>query len=235
MLRLRVEQTSASAAVVTALLAVLSLAACDRRPTAAPAPSQPHLFHGKVIDQSGNPVQGAEIVVQVSEMQPNPIIAGGLIPNRLPKNHFSVYSGVTGNFLVTLPPPNHVVEIQAVKKEGYDWVFDWAWSLGTPSHGDGDNRLFILPGRFTPLASYQPDPNRPAVFPLHRKGDPSPATHPSRGGSDRNPEGVIVPNSPTPLRIPSAGPGAPTTNDAINARIAEYVNAFHAAQRTQPR
>ena len=40
------------------------------------------------------------------------------MPDRLLMNRFRVYSGVTGSFLVTLPQPNHVVEIEAVKKTG---------------------------------------------------------------------------------------------------------------------
>jgi hypothetical protein len=168
-------------------------------------------------------------------MKDNPIIAGSVVPDRLPKNHFSVYSGVTGSFLITVPQPNHVIAIEAVKKEGFDWVIDWAWTLGVPPHNDGENRQFILPGKLWSVPVYQPDPNRPAIFPLHRKGNPAPATQPSRGGSDRTRDGKTVANEPTELRVPSAGPNAPSTNDEISKRIGEYVDSFNAAKRAKPR
>jgi len=222
---------------ILAILAAccLSGASCDRRTTTMTAASQPRLFYGKVIDQDGNPVRDAEIVVQLSEMTDNAITAGSHVPDRLPKNHFSVYSGVTGSFLITVPPPNYVIEIEAVKKDGYDWVIDLAWTLGVPPHNDGDNRLFMSPGAFSSAPVYQPDSNRPAIFPLHRKGDPAPATQPSRGGSDRTREGKTVVNEPTELRVPSAGPNAPGTNDDISKRIGEYADSFNAAQRAKLR
>jgi hypothetical protein len=122
-----------------------------------------------------------------------------------------------------------------VKKDGYDWVIDWAWTLNGPPHNDGDNRRFILPGKLASVGVYLPDPNRPAIFPLHRHGDPAPATQPSRGGSERTRDGKTVANEPTQPKVPSAGPNAPGTNDEVNKRIGEYVNSFNAAQQAKPR
>jgi hypothetical protein len=214
------------AALFAAGVFVVGVGSCNRSPQAPP-----RLFYGRVIDQSGNPVPDAEIVVQLSQMQMNPIVPGGVVPDHLPQNQFSVRSDAAGSFVVTIPPPNHVVEIQSVKKDGYDWVIDWAWSLSVPPHNLGDNRQFILSGKLWKVPAYQPDQNRPAIFPLHRKDDPSPATQPSRGGSDLTREGKTVLNQPHPLKIPSAGPGAPTTPAEIEARIGEYINKLNASHR----
>lgn len=216
--------------VAAGLMVATCCSACERSASPPSAVTPPILFYGKVIDQAGQPIAGAEVDYQLSKLEHNPIIAGGLVADRLPQNRATVQSGVDGGFVIQVLHPNHILTIEAVMKGGYHWVIDWAWSLSVPPHNDGDNREFSLPSKMSRLPMYQPDAARPAIFPLHRDGDPSPATQPSRGGSDRMPDGTIAPNHPTKLRVPSTGPGAPQTNDAINSHIRRYAEAVNAGR-----
>lgn len=186
--------------------------------------SQPLLkFQGKVIDQSRRPISGAEVVIQVSRMVNNPIIPGGTIADQLPKNRFSVYSGAQGMFYVMMQPPNHVLEILEIKKRGYQWVIDWAWTLGPP-YNQGDNRLYKWAGKLYKCPTYAIEADWPAIYPMQQIGNDSPATQPSRGGKDILCDHTERKNEPTPLHVPSAGANAPQTPEEIDLRLKQYLD-----------
>lgn len=194
----------------------------------------PSTFQGIIIDQEGSPISKAEIVVQISTMVDNPIIAGGALPDRLPQNRFSVYSGVEGVFDITLQPPNHVLEIQDIKKEGYTWLTDWLWTVPSDVYQELQTRWFDLGGPRASSPVYIPDISNPPIFVLVKDGyHGQVTTMPSRGGSDQLRDGTTVINHPKPVAIPSTGPGAPQGHDAIGEAIRRYVDRRNAAS-TQP-
>lgn len=177
-----------------------------------PKPPQFHWFYGRVVDQTGNPIPNAEIDVLAAEFGDNAVIHGSIAPILETQKTFTVASNQNGYFTVTLPGSYQRLTIQNIRKPGYEWVIDWYWT--TPETGDADNRYYHLRGPRNVGAIYEPDRNRPAIFPMHEIGNPVPATRPSRGGKD----GRRV-NGPTDLVVPSAGPGAPRTNAQINEAI----------------
>jgi hypothetical protein len=207
----------------------------DRRRagTTQPFPDPPRLFYGRVVDQDGAVVPDAEIVVSRARLVRS-VDTGTTREDLQTKQTFSVYSGVTGSFAVMLPTPLHVVTIEKVKKDDYDWVFDWAWTLGVSPHVDGNNRHFILSGELATCRFYQPDRDRPAVYPLHRVGVARPASRPSRGGSEHHCDGTIVVNEPVALKVPSAGAGAPRGEAEMDKAISLYLERFRDAAATRP-
>jgi hypothetical protein len=226
---------------VAMLLLLLGLAACvigwfaiGRKH--APMSPPYRFFYGRVVDQEGQPISGAQIIVQLSRMAENPLYPGGTLPDRLPQNRLSVYSDTTGTFQISIPPPNHAVEIMDVRAPGYTWLIDWAWTVSLNKPQAGENRFFVMPP--TPdrqYATYIPDAQNPAVFVLVENGYARPlTTMPPRGGSDRGRDGRVARNGPHPVAVPSTGPGAPQGNDAISARIGEYLEQRNAHATTQP-
>lgn len=190
---------------------------------------QSRLFYGIVIDQDGKPLQGVEVQVFLTGFTQNPVMMG-IAPDSDNQTRFSVFTGPDGTFQVKVPQRYEQLSIEAVILQGYDWVFDWIWNGGGERFGAGDNRHYKFSGKYVRAGEYVPDPARPAIFPLHAKGNPSPATLPSRGGSDKRRDSLKwITNEPTPLAIPSAGPGAPQGHDEINRRISQYFNQMNAA------
>lgn len=194
-------------------------------------PSMIRFFHGRVVDQEGNPLRGAEMVVQISPFADNFLYPGHMVPARRPENKFSTYSGVTGAFFLSLREPKQVVEILEVKLPGYTWLVDWAWNSGRKLPDTQDTRWFVLDGPYSEFPIYTSDTNNPAVFVLVKDSYADPVTAmPSRGGSDRTRDGKTAANKPQPVAIPSTGPSAPQGNDAINAAIKEYAERRNAAK-----
>lgn len=187
--------------------------------------NQPRLFFGVVGDQDGQPLDDVEIKVWTAELVGNPHTPGGVVPDKQSERKFSVYSGANGGFMVQIPQPHNMLVIEDVKKEGYDWVFDWAWTLSGPPHNKHDNRQFTFPGRFWKCPYYKPDPANPAVFPLHAKADPKPAQTTSRGGFEVGCDDKETPNHPVVPNVPSAGKGAPQGQKEIEKAIGEYLKA----------
>ena len=191
-----------------------------------PAPPDYHFFHGRVIDQDGNPVVQAEVKPVASELAANTLIAGSYGPNHATQNKFSVWSDRNGYFMVTIRGSYQHLLIHDIVKPGYEWVFDWApiESQGSNPYlsSQGNNRFYQFTGPHGVGTPHQPDPDNRAIFPMHEIGNPAPATRPSRGGKD----GRRV-NGPTDLVVPSAGPGAPRTN----AEIGEAIRAASERQR----
>jgi hypothetical protein len=184
------------------------------------------MFQGKVIDQEGNPVDGAVIVGQISKLVPSRAgdAVGSVVPDRLPNHRFSTSSGHTGMFYVMMKSPNNDLEILDIKKDGYKWVIDWAWQLG-PKYDEGNNTDFKWDGKYWHCPVYQTVPDSPAIFPMHQIGNPKPATRPSRGGKDLLCNKKTRINHPMPLQIPSAGPAAPQTAEEIDSRQKEFSKA----------
>jgi hypothetical protein len=93
-------------------------------PTSRPVAPPVILFYGRVVDQDGKPLQGAEIVVtrgRLAMATDSAMIA----QDTQSKVTFSVYTNKAGNFFVMMPLPMHVLTIDNIKAEGFEWVFDW--------------------------------------------------------------------------------------------------------------
>lgn len=185
-------------------------------PRRVPAPV---FLYGHVQDQDGNPVADVEIDVRTVELSPENVTLDGVVAGKGAQTIWTTYTGKNGDFVVGLSNGQNWVEVRAVRKPGYDWVIDHAWTLSHTASA-GDNRTFTFLGRFAPFPIYSPDPNAPAIYPLHLKGSEKLPGDPSRGGSDINADGVRTRNAPRPARVPSAGPGAPQTPKEIADSLA---------------
>lgn len=208
------------ACVVTGAIALMTLGYGVWTKLASDDQDQ-RVFYGKVIDQEGTPVPDAEIVVQIAALVHNPVMVGGLIEDPFNRSRFRVRSNSAGEFLVPIPHRFEQLSIEAVTVPDHDWVIDWAWTLGPP-HNKDDNRLFTFSSERFRHDVYLPQRDRPAVFPVHRKGSESPATRPSRGGAQVHWNGSVVENHPHSLRVPSAGLGAPVGEAATDRAIQDY-------------
>jgi hypothetical protein len=202
----------------------------DPRSPEAALKRQPTLFHGRVVDQDGNALDGVEIVVQIAELVGNQVTPGMISPRQETLKRFSVYAR-DGKFGILCPHGYNQVEIERVVKEGYEWVFDWAWQVQPDTRNN--NRVYRLPGRFWRCPYYEPDSERPIIIPMHRIGDPNPPRTVSRGGADVDCNGKKTINEPVPIHVPSAGPGAPKTDEELAARLQEYINKAREAEKAR--
>lgn len=184
----------------------------------SPRPPDVRWFYGQVVDQDGKPIQQAEIKVVVSELGENTIMVGSNAPIIATQRTFSVWTNQWGTFAVQVPSSYQQLTIEDVVKPGYEWVFDWAW--GSLPYDEPEwrrtNRIFHFAGNRNVGTPYNPDLQRPAVFPMHEVGSNAPATRPSRGGSDGR-----FNHEPVEPIIPSAGPDAPKSDEEVNERIRE--------------
>ena len=205
------------------------LTSCRKRPAAnrpsIPRPENvqyPPVFYGHVQDQDGRPIDGAEIALRVEELVPDPTARGHLAPSSRSVATFSAYTGVAGSFIITMTEGRNHLMIEAIRKPNYEWVTDLAWTLGPP-HNKGDNRDFTLAGRYIKCDVYEPDNERPAIFPLHLKGSNKPVGSPSRGGFDVDCNGRQTVNEPTAPAVPSTGARAPRTSKEREETIGAYL------------
>lgn len=189
--------------------------------TAPPVPKA-HIFYGKVIDQNGRPLKGVEVKVRISELDRNNVMPGAPVTVQATQKSYSIWSAENGVFGVQLLEPYQQLQIDDLVLPGYEWVKDWGWTFNPAAQ----NTHYYFEGKHI-VPAYKPDPENPAIFPMHELGNPAPATRPSRGGSD---DGTR--NEPTELLIPSAGPGAPRTHEEVQRRIGDYSRARDA---TAPR
>ena len=178
------------------------------------AQSMPRIaFFGSVTDEDGAPVEGARVQVLVWKVPlgtpPPDTKPGAPQPPRLGE-YLDTKTGVTGKFVLT-DLDGFVLQVVDVRKQGYDLVFDWGWTLDK----NHENRMFVYGGGFP---HYIPDEQRPAIFPLHREGSNS-IGMPSRGGSDELPDGSIRRNEARRPIIPSTGPGAPSSDEERYERL----------------
>jgi hypothetical protein len=196
----------------------------ERPPGRVAAPvSPPWTFYGMVEDQDGRPVDGARVVAQASELVNNPTMVGGLVEREETRQTVIAHSGPDGRFVIQVPERLYQLNIHAVEVAGHDWVIDLAWTLGPP-HNAHDNRQFRVRGPYVKCPYYQPDPARPAIFPVHKSGAEKPAGTASRGGVDVQCQYPHIQNVRTGLSVPSSGPGAPKDNADLAAKLQAYVN-----------
>lgn len=184
-----------------------------------------------MIDQDGQGVAKAEIVVRLTGFAPNPIM-NGLVEDAANQARFSVFSNAVGDFLIQVPQRFEQLTVEAINVPDHEWAIDWAWTLGPP-HNRNDNRVFKFAGKHFRCDVYLPQQDRPALFPVQRKGSTAPTTRPSRGGVDLRCDGSTVRNEPHALNVPSTGPSAPNGNDAVDAAIHDYLEQRNAAE-TKP-
>ncbi|WP_428939448.1 hypothetical protein [Fontivita pretiosa] len=202
----------------------------DPRSPEAAMKRYPKLLYGRVEDQDGQPIDGAEIFVQTAELVGNQVTPGMISPRQETMKRFSVFSDRLGRFGIQYPHTHNEVTIERIEKEGYEWVFDWAWHAQADQKDN--NLVYRSPGRFWQCPYYEPDPQRPAIFPMYRNGAPNAPKTTSRGGFEVDCEGKKTANEPVPIHIPSAGPDAPRTQAEIEARIRDYAEAAHRARQS---
>jgi hypothetical protein len=188
-------------------------------------------FHGLVEDQDGRPLHDAAVAVHSSEVVANGAAPGGVMPDSGTAKTFALRTDAHGRFALAVPRHHNRLLIEHVRKAGYEWVTDWAWQMDLPPK-PLQNVEYLFPGRHWSRPVYRPDPDRPAIFPMHEVGNPSPPRPLSRGGADLQRDGRAVPNALVVPRIPSAGPGTPRTPAEVEQRIRDYADRRNAAAGT---
>ena len=170
-------------------------------------------FYGLVIDEYGNPLPDASVLVYLDWTPPNYY---GPSPDT--NKRLDLTTDQQGRFEVRNERAKRL-QVLDVKKPGHVWLVDYAW-MAKPEYRPHDNRFY----GFENDHPYLPDPAHPAVFPLMSTGSKATART-SRGGADREPDGTVVVNVPwTPL-IPSAGPGSSETAIEVERRIVALVRS----------
>ena len=164
---------------VVALLALLALAFPPGHWTVMSRywrNNRPITFHGKVIDQQGNPVAGAGVRVQIEYFTPTKFLATG-------GNHFATRellrtTDAQGGFSVAGESGNRL-SIADISAAGFvpipedDWHYERYYKYLSFTYAvDRWN------------VTYVPDPQRPAVFPLRQRGEVR-TLPPDKGGSER--------------------------------------------------
>jgi hypothetical protein len=198
----------AGALMAVAVLVHLAFFARDAEPTIR--------FHGLVVDERGQPIAGARVVAAAYNVKP------ALVTQELQRimdteATQTVETDERGRFALTFVD-RYDLYIQSVAKPGYDWMFDLAWNLRRPGFERKENRFYRFANPFTTTGVYASDADRPAIFPMYRKGSSMPTSRPSRGGWEALPEGRSVENAPSRMSVPSAGPGAPAA-DEVERRL----------------
>ena len=176
-------------------------------------------FYGLVVDETGAPVDGAEIQVRV--VVADPTVQGGL--GRAKSKVITRRSGADGRFSILDERGLHMW-IADVRKGDLQWLVDRAdiyiFQATKPIVG---NQFFLYHESVGPV--YVPDPERPAVFSLFPKGT-TVAGRIIRGGADRYPDGRLVQNEPRVPILPSVGPDAPKTGPEEEARLTALVKSL---------
>jgi hypothetical protein len=207
-------------ALVAAAGAVLLVARPQRT---AGARDMPQIrFYGQVVDDAGSPVADATVHLSIWTVPRGEwSSAKGPSLDKVTK-HAELHTRSDGTFEL-VNARGYMVQVLDVRKPGYVWLVDLAWSL--PGEVHPDNRFFIYGGN-PPL--YMPDAAKPAVLPLYRTGGNGGAAQrvdgggqvmPSRGGADRAADGHVTPNAPVRPRVPTTGPGAPPTAIEASKRL----------------
>jgi hypothetical protein len=105
-------------------------------------------FYGKVLDQNEQPVPGVEVSMNWTDMSPNGTSAATVTTDA--EGRFSI-TGIQGkNF-----------GVRSLKKDGYLEAVK------------SNPRSFEYAGFWKPTY-HEPDPNKPVIFHLRKKGDPAP-------------------------------------------------------------
>jgi hypothetical protein len=197
-----------AALMAVAVVAHLAFFARDAEPTIR--------FYGLVVDEQGRPVAGARVVAAAYNVKPA-LVTQELQRVMETEATQTVDTDEHGRFALAFND-RYDLYIQSIKKPGYDWMFDWAWNLRRPGFERKENRFYRYANPYQTTGVYVSDADRPAVFPMYRKGSNMPTTRPSRGGWEALPEGRSVANEPTRMSVPSAGPGA-AAPDEVERRL----------------
>lgn len=157
-------------------------------------------FYGQVVDDSGRPVQGAEVIVSVWWEK------GSHASDE--SGNLTLLTDSSGRFAIR-NARGVGLAISNIRKPGYEWVVDWAWGPAADDWLTKDNRYYFYDRKSFPSNPiYRPDESHPAVFPLFAEGSQQLAM-PSRGGSDEYSDGRVVQGMPIVPVIPSLGRGSP--------------------------
>lgn len=209
-----------SAAAVSYLLyRQNALSPADRSAPATTRTGIPKIhFYGVVIDEAGVPVADARVSILIMRAPPGtPAPTSDKGPPPRLGEHITIRTESEGKF--SLEDEGYTLQVIGGIRRAPEFVdvFDssWDWPAPFTSRPRFTNRYFIYGGGF-PI--YVPDKDRPAIFPLHRKGS-TVVGMPSRGGSDQLTDGRIIRNEPTKPLIPSTGPGAPNTDAERQERL----------------
>ncbi len=135
--------------------------------------SQPIQFFGRVVDQRGNPIAGAQVVVSVSTFNPATLFGS---KEYLREQSVTCTTDRNGAFVIQ-DVTGSVMNIQKFSHPDYVAIPERKW----------DNRRYEAMGyryaRDRGVPYYVPDPQKPAVFPLRKEGEER-ILWPSRGGRD---------------------------------------------------
>jgi hypothetical protein len=199
---------------------------CDSN-LASPATTPPaaaHLFYGRVEDQNGNPVVGAEIAASSGELVMLRGGSAGVVRRFETQQKYLTQSDAQGAFLIRVATGHNDLSIDGVSKPAFEWLFDLAWTLNTPDK-TSDNRYYHLRGGLVECPYYEPDPSRPAIFPMHATGAGGSPGRPSRGGRDMGCDRKSTTNDRVDVAIPTTGPGAPRTPEEVDQRLQAWAKA----------
>jgi hypothetical protein len=183
-----------------------------------------HLFYGRVDDQNGNPVIGAAIAASSGELVMLRGGSAGVVRRFETQQKYLTQSDAEGAFSIQVAPGHNDLSIDGVSKPGFEWLFDLAWTLNTPDK-TSDNRYYHLRGGLVECPYYEPDPSRPAIFPMHATGAGGSPRRPSRGGRDMGCDRKSTTNDRVDVAIPTTGPGAPRTSEEVDQRLQAWAKA----------
>ncbi|MEM6313682.1 MAG: hypothetical protein AAF743_06320 [Planctomycetota bacterium] len=179
-----------------------------------------HVFTGIVVDAAGQPVAGATVVAETHPRVRFTLGTGppGMIDSQNGIQHQPV-TDAQGKFTITLPRRHSTLSIRDIRAGNMQMVRDGAWQV-TGGGKELDHTFYDFgQDDFLPEVRYVPDPNHPAIFPVHAQGDPRPVGAPSRGGTNMTKNGHVHVNQPVPVLIPSVGPNAVTTEAEFTAAL----------------
>jgi hypothetical protein len=132
---------------------------------------QPVVFFGRVVDQGGRPLVGAKVSIVIDAFNMSSL-AGST--DYLKSTHVDRVTDVDGNFAVQGLSGTYL-RIERIEAPGFMMFPDPRW-----------NRFDLLGYRYSrdrAVPYHIPDPNKPAIFPLRKEGEPR-TIWPTRGGRD---------------------------------------------------
>lgn len=134
----------------------------------------PIAFYGRVVDQRGDPIQGARVQVDVTTTDISYLLRRSEILKTFP---VEAVTGPDGTFTLS-GIRGRSMQVETITRDGYVPVPERYWMETEELRG-------LLHYRYGPSygppLTYTPSPANPAVFPLRRANEP-PTSQPSRGG-----------------------------------------------------
>lgn len=184
-------------------------------------------FYGQVLNDSGKPVEGVEVLLRVWHKKDVP--ANETLINAATKL-LRLHTDAAGKFAVK-GEKGLSLSILQMQKPGYEPVIDLSWGPAAPDWLSNDNRYYFYDrNAFPGYPVYHPDESLPAIFPMFPPNSRATGM-PSRGGMDYYPDGKIVQNKPVQLVIPSTGLGAPKDSLEQTDRLKAFVAKARAGQQ----